>query len=133
VNDSFGVCRVQRVRNLNAQIEDRLQLQRLASDSMPECLSFKQFHGDKGPPVSLVNLMNRADVRMIESRGSLRFALETAERLRGLIDIVGEELERHQPTELYILCLEDHTHPSATEFLDDAVVRDGLTDHWDES
>jgi hypothetical protein len=27
----------------------------------------------------------------------------------------------------------DHTHPTATQLLDDAVVRDGLPDHWRES
>ena len=31
--------------------------------------------------------------------------------------------------ELHVLGFVDHTHPSAAEFLDDAVVRDGLTDH----
>jgi len=32
-----------------------------------------------------------------------------------------------------VLSLVDNTHPSATEFLDDAVVRDGSPDHWRES
>jgi hypothetical protein len=29
--------------------------------------------------------------------------------------------------------LVDHTHTTATQFLDDAVMRDGLADHWRES
>ena len=34
---------------------------------------------------------------------------------------------------VYVLCLVDHTHPATAELLDDAVVRDGLADHWRES
>jgi hypothetical protein len=43
--------------------------------------------------------------------------------------IVGQKLEGDKPTELHILSLEHHTHPAATELLNDAVVRDGLADH----
>jgi hypothetical protein len=35
--------------------------------------------------------------------------------------------------QLYILGLVHHTHPVTAEFLDDAIVRDGLADHWRES
>jgi hypothetical protein len=37
--------------------------------------------------------------------------------------------ERHKAAELYILSLVDDAHPPAAQLLDDAVVRDGLTDH----
>jgi len=39
---------------------------------------------------------------------------------------------RDKTPKLDILSLIDHTHPSAAELLDDAVVRDGLADHWAE-
>jgi len=35
--------------------------------------------------------------------------------------------------QLYVLSLVDHTHATAAQPLDDAVVRDGLSDHWRES
>jgi hypothetical protein len=43
---------------------------------------------------------------------------------------VGQELESYEPAELYVLGFVDHTHAAAAQFLDDAVVRDGLADHW---
>jgi len=46
-----------------------------------------------------------------------------------LRDIGGQEFESHKATELHALGLIDHTHPAAAEFLDDAVVRDGLVNH----
>jgi hypothetical protein len=55
------------------------------------------------------------------------------EGLRVLGYIVGQELESNKPAELHILSLVDNTHTAAAQLLDDAVMRDGLADHWRES
>ena len=47
--------------------------------------------------------------------------------------VVGKELKGDKAAETCVLGLIHHTHPAATELLDDAVVRDGLADHWRES
>ena len=44
-------------------------------------------------------------------------------------DIFGQELQRNETSKLGVLSLVDDTHPAAAEFLDDAVVRDGLANH----
>ena len=80
--------------------------------------------------VLVVNFVDRADVRMIQCRGGLGFALKSAEGLRVFGYVVGQELEGHKATEFDILGLVDHTHPTAAEFFDNAVMRDGLADHW---
>ena len=82
-----------------------------------------------GWPSCSPDLMNRADVGMIESGCGLGFSLkageawgsrrhpraETSERQIGVADVLG---------------LVDDTHPAAAELLDNAIVRDGLADHW---
>src|SRR4029077_9399126 len=75
---ALGMCHVEGVGDLNAQIEHRFDLLWLASNLVPEGLAFKQFHGDECPPIDLVNLMDRANVRVIERRGRLRLPLKTA-------------------------------------------------------
>ena len=75
--------------------------------------------------------MDRADVRMIQCRGGLRFALKAAECLRVSGYIVGKELESDKAAQLYVLSLVDHAHPAAAELFYNAVVRDGLADHWE--
>ena len=50
-----------------------------------------------------------------------------------LRQIVRKKLEGDRATELEILGPVDHTHPATAQLLDDAVVRDGLTDHADRS
>src|SRR5262245_47977127 len=42
--------------------------------------------------------------------------------------IVGQKFERDETVQPRVLSLINDTHPAATEFLDDAVMRDGLAD-----
>jgi hypothetical protein len=72
--------------------------------------------------------MDRTDVRMIKRRSGAGFAPETLQGLRILGDIVRQEFERHEAPELSVFRLVNHTHPATAQLLDDAVVRDGLTD-----
>jgi hypothetical protein len=85
-------CAASSASNLNAQIEYRLDLQRLTSYPMPERLPLQQFHSDEGSPVGLVNFVDGADVRMGRSRSGLGFPLEAAESLRIVREFVGKEL-----------------------------------------
>jgi hypothetical protein len=48
-------------------------------------------------------------------------------------NIVGQELQGDEAMQLYVLGLVHHTHTTATELLDDAIVRDGLPNHSRES
>ena len=82
----------------------------------------------KAWPSLLADVVNGADVGMVESGGGLGFALEAAESLRVSGDLVGQELQGDEAAELNVLGLVDDTHAAAAEFLDDAVVRDGLAD-----
>ena len=70
---------------------------------------------------------------MIQCRGRFGFPLEAAEGLWVFGYVVGQEFERNKPAELHILSFVNHTHPATAEFLDDAIVRDALADHWRES
>src|ERR1700674_1501203 len=89
----------------------------------------QKFHRDERSAVLLVNFVDRADVRMIQGRGSLGFALKAAQDLRVFGYFVGQELQGNKPAELHILSFVDNTHATAAQLLDDTVVRDGLADH----
>ena len=123
------MCRVERIGDLDAQIEHRLDLQRLAGNPVPERLPLQQFHGDEGSPIGLVNLVDRADVRVIQRGCGLGFALKTAEGLCVVGELVRKELQGDVAAELEVLRLVHNTHPAATQLLHNAVVRDGLADH----
>ena len=111
-----------------ASRQKRLHLHRSPRDAVLQRHAVQKLHGDERFAVLVVNFVDGADVRMIQCRGSLGFALKAAECLRVFGYLVGQELEGDKATELDILGLVDHTHPAAAQLLDDAVVRDGLAD-----
>jgi hypothetical protein len=84
------------------------------------------------------DVVDRADVGVIQCGCGLGCALKAGQCLRVPGDIIGQELQGHKTMEPGILGLVNHTHPATTQFLDDAVVRDGLADelgrraHWQE-
>ena len=80
-------------------------------------------------PSSFADFVDGADVGMIQGRGGASFAAETFQGLRVSRNIVRQEFESDEAAKFGVLGLVDHTHAAATEFLDDAVVRDGLADH----
>jgi len=59
----------------------------------------------------------------------LGFALKAGECLRVTGDVFWEKLESNESMKPCVLSFVDDTHPAASQLLDDAVVRDGLTDH----
>ncbi len=79
--------------------------------------------------VLLPDLMDRADIWMVEGGSSAGFAAETFQCLWVLRQFVWQEFQGDEPTKRDVLGLVHHAHTAATEFLDDAVVRDGLADH----
>src|SRR5437016_12663654 len=43
--------------------------------------------------------------------------------------LIRQKLQSHKSMQSHVLRLVNHTHPAAAELLDDAVMRNGLTDH----
>jgi hypothetical protein len=92
VDDALRMCRVESVGNLDAQIEDRFDLQSLATDDMPQRLPLQQFHCNEGSSIDLINFVDRADVRMVQRGRSLGLSLKTAKSLCVVGEFVGKEL-----------------------------------------
>jgi hypothetical protein len=63
----------------------------------------------------LANLVNRADVWVVERRGRTCFALKAVERLAILCHLFRQELQRYQAAECEVLGLVHHTHAAATQ------------------
>jgi hypothetical protein len=80
--------------------------------------------------VLVIDFVDGADVGVIQGGGGFGFAFEAGQGLRVFGDVVGEEFQRDETAEFYVFGFIDNAHSSAAEFLDDAVVRNGLADHW---
>jgi hypothetical protein len=104
-------------------------LQRTALDHVFQGHAVQILHSNEGLPTLLADVIDGADVRMVQSGSSLRFALEAAERLRVFGHVIRQELERDKTVQPRVFTLVDDTHPAAAQLFDDAVVRDSLVDH----
>src|SRR5947209_20273124 len=100
MDDSLRVCSLESIGDLDAQIEHRLDLHRLAGDPVPECLPLQQFHGDEGSPIGLVDFVNGADVGVVQGGSSFGLPLKTAESLCIVCEFVGKKLQGDVATEL---------------------------------
>jgi hypothetical protein len=68
---------------------------------------------------------------MIQCRSSFGFAPKPDQRMRIIGNIIWQELQSYKTVESRVLGLVNDTHAAATEFLDDAVVRDSLADQFE--
>src|SRR5580704_3782561 len=100
---------------------------------MLQGLPVQKLHGDEKTSVMFADFVDGADVGMIKGRRGAGFAAETFQRQAVLRDIFGKELEGDKAAKLGVFSFVDNTHPPAAELLYDAVVRDGLPNHWRES
>ena len=113
--------------DLDAQIEHRFDLQRFARDAVPERQPLQQFHRDESSSGGFIDLVDRADVRVVQRGCSFGFPLEAAERLRVVGKFVGKKLQGDVATQLEVFRLVDHTHAPAADPAEDAVMGDRLT------
>ncbi len=98
VDNALGMRGVESIGNLDGQRKEFFGFHRSPSDAMLQRHAVQKLHGDE------------------------RFAvLFTGNLLR-------QELESDETMQPRVLSLIDNTHPTAAQFLDDAIVRDGLAD-----
>src|SRR5208283_4762840 len=77
----------------------------------------------------LADVVDGADVGMVERGSGLRFAAKTAEG-RGVANhVIGKKLQGDEAMQAGLFGFVDHAHASAAELLDHLVVRDVLADH----
>jgi hypothetical protein len=81
VNNSLRVRRVQCVRDFNSQVQHLLQRQRLAGNALLERLAVEKLHRNERLAVFLADIVNRADVWVVERGSSFCLTLKPFERL----------------------------------------------------
>jgi hypothetical protein len=129
VDDALPMGGTQPVGDLDRDLKEDLRGQRTAGDALLERLALQSFHAQEGLALMVADVVDGADVRMVERRGGARLALEALPGVRLVESISGQELERNEPTEPRVLGFVDLAHASGANLRDDLVVQDGLADH----
>lgn len=86
------MCLGQTVGNLRCDGDSPAKREWTRSQQLTQRLTANQLHSDVGCAVHVSKFVNGNNARVVQRRGSFRFALETAEGLRVMRYIVGQEL-----------------------------------------
>ncbi len=92
--------------------------------------ALQKLHGDELAVLVMANFIDRADVGVVQRGSGTGFPAEAFQGLRVLGNVVRKEFQSDEASKIDVFGFIDHTHPPAAEFLDDAVMRDGLANHW---
>jgi len=129
MDDALNVCGIERIRDLDTEIQELLQRERLAVNVMAQGIAVDELHGDERLAVLLANVINSADVRVVEGGSGMGFSAEAFEGQRILPQIFWKKFQGDCAVEAHILSLEDHAHTASAKSFQDAVVRDGFANH----
>src|SRR5271167_387937 len=81
VNDPFRVRCVKSIRHFYRDLKQAIHFHRLARNQVLQCCAIEILHDDECLPVLLADIVNRADVGMIQCRSGFGF---TAKSFQGL-------------------------------------------------
>jgi len=136
MHDALGVCGVEAVGDFGGQREQLFGFDGLTGDAMLQGEAVEKFHGDEGLAVLFADVVDSADVVVIERGSGLRFTLKPSEGLRVARDVLRQKFQRDEAAQARVFGFVNDAHASAAEFFDDAIVRNGLADqrgriwHW---
>ena len=92
MHDALRVRGVERVGDLRAELEHFVERQRAARDAILQRLAVEQLHHHELLAVVRADVVERADVRVIEVRDDARFALEALHRFGVALTSSGRNL-----------------------------------------
>src|SRR5439155_18142117 len=123
MNNAFAVRSVEGVSNLNRQRQQSLGIQRTPGNLILQRYPVQKLHGDEGLPFAFADVVDSADIGMIQSSGSLRLTLKPAQSLGIASDFFRQQLQRDEAVQARVLRFVHHTHATAAELLKNPIVR----------
>ena len=94
MDDAVAVRLVERVRDLGCDLRRLIQRQRAFLEASGERLPIQAWHDQKMRAVGFADVVDAADVRMLERRDGARLALEARAEVRVAGDFGREDLDR---------------------------------------
>jgi hypothetical protein len=96
-------------------------------------LPLEKVHDNETLPFVFVDVIDSADVRMVQRRGRSRFALKSLDGRMILGKLLGEKFQAHVAAEAKVLGFVHNPHPAAAQLFQNAVMGDSSPDHEKET
>ena len=100
VNDVRVVRGIERIRDFDAECQHCVQWQTaMIDESVLQRGAFEALHDDKGAAILLADIVNGANVRVVQRRRGSSLAAKATQRVRVASQFIRQELQRHDPLE----------------------------------
>jgi len=132
MDDARRMRGIERVGDINGKRQQQISFHGTSGDAVLQHYAVEILHGDKCFPVLFADVINRADVGVVQCGCSLSLASEAREYQRIAGDVLGQEFEGDKTLQARVFGFVDHTHAPAAELFNDPVMRDALSYHWRE-
>ena len=117
VHDSFGVRGIEGIRDLDCQCKQSLVVDSRTATNVLQCRALEKLHRNECLAFFGADIINRANVGMIQGGRCSCLALKPRERLRVEAELRREEFESYRALKARVERLVDNTHPSIADFL----------------
>ena len=121
VNDALAMRLVERVGDLDAGLERLRDPQRALLETLRERFTFEVLHDQEISSVLMPDVIERADVRVVQAGDSLRFEFQPRAQRRIRRDLRGQDFDRDRSAKTRIGRLVDLTHPPSSHAIDDLI------------
>ena len=128
MHDALVVGDIERIGNLDSDVEDLIQRKRMAVDLLGEAFAFEQLHGDEVLPIALLDGVDGADVGMVQPGGGARLLLEPLQSVCVPLEVAGQEFQRHVAAQPAVLGFVHYSHAAGAQLLQHGVVQDAFPD-----
>jgi hypothetical protein len=115
MHQAFFVRRIQRRSDRRDDRERPLRFERSLTEHLAEVRAIDVLHRDEEPTLSLVRVVDRDDVRMLQTRRGRGLADESVAEPRIVGEVRVEQLQSDLPTQLEVLGEIDDGHPAPTD------------------
>ena len=129
MDDAGRVGHFECVGNLYPKVQKLVERNGLALDAILQRRALQAFHNDEKPVLVFADVVDGADVGMIQRGRRARFPLKSFARLRILCQFLGKELQGHAPAEALVFRLIHNAHSAAAQLSYNAVMGDCLFEH----
>jgi hypothetical protein len=117
MDDALLMRSFKRVGDVDGNGDHSIARQRTRLDQLLQRFPVEELHCDEGAAAFFSDLMNGADIGMIQRGSSARLPPEALQSGAVIGEVVGQEFESDEPAKERVLGLIDHAHTTAADLL----------------